>query len=71
MIRFSPARLRQVRREAGIRPEVVAVATGRSVHSVKAWERGLASPNANTIARLATVLGVQPNDLFDHEDAAA
>jgi hypothetical protein len=69
MIRFSPARLRQVRRNAGIRPEVVAIATDRSVYAVASWERGLASPSADTIATLATVLACEPNDLFDEDGA--
>lgn len=68
MVHFVPQRLRAARRHAGIKPELLALQLGRSVHSISAWERGASTPSAVMLARIANVLGIAPGDLYAEED---
>lgn len=68
--RFSGDRLTQLRTNAGLRREHVAVAVDRSVFAVRSYERGDVCPPADVLAALADVLGCRVDDLFVAADAA-
>jgi transcriptional regulator with XRE-family HTH domain len=65
MIAFSARRLRDARTAAGLSPEHVAVATGRSSFSVREWERGRVTPPTNLLGQIAATLGINVADLFE------
>lgn len=62
---FSGERLRQMRKAAGWSGERLAVAIGRSLYSVSAYEAGRSTPSAEVVARAADALGGDVSDLFD------
>lgn len=69
---FSGSRLRQSRVSSGIRIEVLAVAVGRSVDTLRQYENGRVDPPASIVSRLADSLGVEVGALFDKRpDVAA
>lgn len=65
MQRFSPSRLRSARLAAGVRPEYAAVALGRSVETIRVWESGRVTPNADQLATLAALYDVQPGAFYE------
>jgi transcriptional regulator with XRE-family HTH domain len=62
---FSPRRLRAARCAAGLTPEHLAIATGRSFYTIAGWERGRVTPPTAVLPVIADVLGVQIADLFE------
>lgn len=66
---FSGRRLAEARREAGLKRENLAVLTGRSFDSIRSYERGRITPPASVVARMASVLGCDPGQLFEDADA--
>ena len=73
MMAFSAQRLRDARTAAGLTPEHVAVATGRSSFSVREWERGRVTPPTPLLGQIAAALSIDVADLFEREgdDAGA
>jgi transcriptional regulator with XRE-family HTH domain len=67
---FSGAALRRARLARGLRREELAVATRRSVESIRGYERGQIDPPSSIVARLAEAVGVDPGALFERVDAA-
>lgn len=65
MSTFAPRRLADIRRSRGLTREALAVAVGRSFHTVRAYELGATVPSGQVLGRLADVLDVQVDDLFD------
>ena len=63
------SRLREGRRAAGMTQQQLAEAIGVSNTSVSNWEKGVSSPDPETIDKLCGVLGVQPNFFFDQPQA--
>jgi ribosome-binding protein aMBF1 (putative translation factor) len=64
MTAFAPERLRRTRRAAGMTPEHLAIAIGRSSYSVRDYEVGRITPPTAIVARLATALGCPVASLF-------
>jgi transcriptional regulator with XRE-family HTH domain len=64
---FNGRRLRQLRNAAGLPPERLALAVGRSAYTISAYERGVAVPSANMVGRLANAVGARVGDLFDDD----
>ncbi len=62
---FSPRRLRDARIAAGLSPEHVAIATGRSSFTTREWERGRITPPTTALGQIAAVLGCSVADLFE------
>lgn len=70
--RFSGQALRRQRQAAGFTREQLAVAVARSVSSIAAWEQGKVTPGADSLGRVAAVLGCSTDELFAAEaDRAA
>ena len=67
MLRFDGKLLRQKRVAAGRRREAVAVAIGRSMQSVIAYENGRIDPPVSVVGRLAAVLACSPNDFYNED----
>lgn len=67
---FSGVRLRSLREAANIRREALAVAVDRSFSSVVKWERDENIPTASDIGRIAQVLGIGVEELFDEPAGA-
>ena len=63
--RFSGSRLQAARGARGWTRGRLGVAVGVTVTSVASWERGVRSPTAATLKKLADILGVEPGDLLD------
>ncbi|MGH3798479.1 MAG: helix-turn-helix transcriptional regulator [Pseudonocardiaceae bacterium] len=61
---FSGPALKAARLAAGLTPEQVAVAIGRSAWSIQSYELGRGLPPVPVLAHLADVLGVGIEDLF-------
>jgi transcriptional regulator with XRE-family HTH domain len=61
---FVPSRLTDARRRAGISREHMAVAVGRSYHTIACYERGTFTPPPDVINKLADVLGISQDALF-------
>lgn len=55
--------LRRVRAEAGLTQETLSERSGVDLASVGRIERGTRDPGIRTVARLASGLGCQPEDL--------
>jgi transcriptional regulator with XRE-family HTH domain len=70
LIAFSPRLLRDARTAAGLTPEHVAVATGRSSFSVREWERGRVTPPTHLLGKIAAAVGIDVADLFDEASDA-
>lgn len=64
-MRFDPARLAQLRRNAGLSREQLAVAIGRSYPSIGFYERGHVVPPVRVLMRLAEVLDANVEDFFE------
>ncbi|MFI6496435.1 helix-turn-helix domain-containing protein [Nonomuraea typhae] len=62
---FSGQRLRDARIAANLPLEYVALAVGRSAHSVRGYELGRTRPSSATVGLLADLLGLAIDDLFD------
>ena len=63
--------IRQFRANLGLSQEELAEKAGISLHFLGAVERGEKWPSPQTIAGIASGLGLDPCDLFRPEDAAA
>jgi transcriptional regulator with XRE-family HTH domain len=61
-------RLRTLRHQAGLTQEQLATAAGLDRTFPGRLERGVTTPNLNTIIRLATALNVRPGELIDRLD---
>ncbi|NKR30206.1 helix-turn-helix domain-containing protein [Rhodococcus hoagii] len=61
---FDPVRLRLAREGAKLSRAELARLTGVSASSYSQWELGASSPRADSLARCASVLGIDMNDLF-------
>lgn len=60
---FDGAKLRELREAAGLTLTVLAEAAGISAADVSRYERGLVTPSADVLFRLADALDVQPGEL--------
>lgn len=67
MTRFDGHNLREARIAAGLRPEQVALAIGKSVYTIHEYERGRVSPPADAIAALSRELRVSADRLLGLE----
>lgn len=67
--RFSPPRLTQLRKDAGLSRQDLASAISRSWSSLYGWERGTAVPSAEAVARIADALACSIDDLFEDTGA--
>ena len=57
-------RIREKRRERGLRQRDVAEALKIQPHNVSCWERGEYRPSGEHLAELCRVLGCLPSDLI-------
>ena len=64
MTTFSPERLRAAREAAGLTPEQLATAVGRSSFATRWYEGGRIVPPTQVVGRLADALGCPVADLF-------
>jgi transcriptional regulator with XRE-family HTH domain len=62
---FSPARLAEARRAAGLRQREVAAAVRRDIRHYQRIESGHVSPTAALLGVLAMILAVRIDDLFE------
>jgi len=62
--RFNGTKLRELREQAGLTREHVAIAIGRSAETVGLYERGKVMPPASLVAAMADELGCPAGDLF-------
>lgn len=67
MTRFDGRNIREARAAAGLQPEGLALAIGKSVYSVHEYERGRVSPPACVLADISRVLGVTVDRLLGLE----
>lgn len=66
MARFPAGeRLRQMRIAAGLTPEQVAVAVGRSSFTINGYELGKIEPPIHILAQIATYCGVTLGEILD------
>jgi len=63
--RFSGRRICEHRQRLGWRPEQLACRINRSSVTVRQYEHGHVTPNADMVAALADALEVDPADLFE------
>ena len=61
---FSPIRLQERRKRAGLSRTQLAVEVDRSETAVCHWENGVAVPRADQLAHLAQVLACSVDDFF-------
>jgi DNA-binding XRE family transcriptional regulator len=66
---FSPSKLRERRKAAGLRREALAWGVGVSYETIGNYERGATQPSAKVVTRLAQLLGCDVADLFEVVDA--
>lgn len=66
---FSGARLRSLRQQAGLRPEHVALAIGKSATAVLDFERGRVRPSLTTLEALANFYDCSLDELFPRNGA--
>lgn len=71
MRRFSGQQVRNRRQAAGLRPEHLAVAVGKSAAAIHAYEVGTIDPPSSVVAGLAAALGCAPGDLFADAEVVA
>src|SRR5690606_18703302 len=69
MSTFNGARLRALRKQAGLSLEHFAIAIGRTAHSVSRYECGAATPTMATLLTMADTLDVHPGELFTKGEA--
>ena len=69
---FSGARSRQLRVNAGLRTEAVAMHIGRSWYSVTEYEKGRVTPSTPTLVAMADLYGCTIDAFFEEAaDVAA
>ncbi|REH48274.1 helix-turn-helix protein [Kutzneria buriramensis] len=61
---FSPGRLAAYRELFGYTPATLAARTGLDTDTIAAYEEGSATPDADTLTRLAGAVNVRPEQLF-------
>ena len=71
MLVFDGMEFRRLRKEAGIRPEAMAVTLDRSAATVRFYEQGRAQPNLAMVGKIAAELGCNPLDLLRTEKVAS
>jgi transcriptional regulator with XRE-family HTH domain len=64
-------KLRQARKAAGMTQKELAQAVELKHNAVSNWEKGVSSPDPDTIRRLCEILRMPPNFFFDTEESAA
>lgn len=64
-------KLRQARKAAGMTQKELAQAVQVKHNTVSNWEKGIASPDPDTISRLCGILRMPPNFLFEDGEGAA
>ncbi|MFD7998479.1 helix-turn-helix transcriptional regulator [Streptomyces mirabilis] len=64
-LKFSKDALRRIRTERALSRQELANAVRCHHSTVKRWEQGLRSPNAQAAIVTATVLGCSVHDLFE------
>lgn len=62
---FSGSLLKQQRLDHDVRVEAVAVAADRSAPSIIAYERGIATPPADVVGRMADAIGCEVADFYE------
>jgi transcriptional regulator with XRE-family HTH domain len=65
--RFSPKKLRELRKDDRISQRRLAKEVGRAYQTLQNWEYGVLIPRASDIANLANELGVEPGEFFIKE----
>jgi transcriptional regulator with XRE-family HTH domain len=68
--RFDRDEYRRRRKAAGLRPEQIALAVGRTTGAVTNYELGRAIPPLRVLAQLCELLDCTPNDLLRSVDEA-
>ena len=61
-------KLRQARKAAGMTQKELAQAVELKHNAVSNWEKGISSPDPDTIRRLCSILRMPPNFFFDTEE---
>lgn len=61
------ARLAEVRRDKGMSQQALATASGVHRVTIARFETGKASPNVQTMAKLAAALGVTIDEIVDRK----
>lgn len=61
-------RVESARNEKGLSPTSVAASVGVTAETIRRWERGEGSPDAEKLAVLATTLGVSLDYLLNFSD---
>ncbi len=66
-MQLNPSRLREARLRRMLTQDELATAAGTTEATVNRLENGLQRPRISTVRKLASVLGVEPEDLIDWE----
>lgn len=61
------AKIREVRRAAGLTQKELGAAVGKGISTVSEWEKDLRSPDVELIPRIADACGVSIAELLDVE----
>jgi transcriptional regulator with XRE-family HTH domain len=69
--RFSSENFEAILTASGKRFEDLAVATGLSFYTFRAYARGDAEPTSRTVGMMADELGCHPGDLFESDEVLA
>ena len=64
-------KLRQARKAAGMTQKDLAQAVDLKHNAVSNWEKGISSPDPETIRRLCEILRMPPNFFFESEESGA
>ncbi len=64
---FSGKRLRELRERAGVSRMDLAYACRRTEQSIFGWERGRSRPKPDLLDPIASMLGVERDDLFEDQ----
>ena len=64
-------KLRQARKAAGMTQKDLAQAVHLKHNAVSNWEKGISSPDPETIRRLCEILRMPPNFFFESEESGA
>lgn len=64
-------KLRQARKAAGMTQKDLAQAVDLKHNAVSNWEKGISSPDPETIRRLCEILRMPPNFFFESEERGA
>ena len=65
---IDPSKLRAMREAASLRREAVAIALGKSYHTIQAYEVGQAVPPGDVLVALAALYGVSVESLCTDDD---